>query len=160
MRGIFSRSGLRRGVVGLIALTMGAVSIAFSAPASAATLAACTTMTSMERWGNTIVVPTLKGSASCQIGRDFQANTTVVSRFQLTLRKCYPNLNLASPYSNEKVGNLATDGIFGPRSVAALKAVQGHIGTAADGIYGPNTRDRMSFLASGTGPCYPYSLRR
>ncbi|WP_202918821.1 peptidoglycan-binding domain-containing protein [Saccharothrix deserti] len=135
---------------------MGAVAIGFAAPASAATLAACTTMTAFERSGQNIMVPTTKGSPSCQIGRDYAANTTIVSRFQATMRQCYGGLNLASPYSDEKVGQLATDGSFGPRTEAALKAVQSAIGTAADGIYGPNTRDRMRFATSSRYVCVRY----
>lgn len=137
-------------------LAVWAGSIAFSTPASANTLARCTTMTEFQRSGYEIVVPTTKGSTSCQIGRDFAANATVVSRFQFQLRRCYPDLNLASPYSNEKVGNLDADGTFGPRSEAALKAVQKHIGTAADGIYGPDTRDHIKFLTPDRVKCYRY----
>jgi peptidoglycan hydrolase-like protein with peptidoglycan-binding domain len=147
---------LRPAAVGLAALAMGAAAITFAAPASAAELARCTTTTEMVRSGHTIMVPTTKGSASCQIGRDFAANTTIVARFQFTMRRCYPNLNLASPYSNEKVGDLDVDGSFGARSEAALKAVQSSIGTSPDGIYGPKTRDRMKFMTPDRVHCYRY----
>ncbi|GGS34207.1 MULTISPECIES: peptidoglycan-binding domain-containing protein [Actinokineospora] len=147
----------RRCAAGLAAAALGtAIAAATAAPASAATLAPCTTLTEMTRSGHDIMVPTLKGSVSCQIGRDFAANRTVVSRFQFTLRRCYAGLDLASPYSDEKVGELTADGYFGPRTIAALKAVQRHIGTAADGIYGPNTRDRMRFLTPDRVSCYHY----
>jgi peptidoglycan hydrolase-like protein with peptidoglycan-binding domain len=72
------------------------------------------------------------------------------------MRRCYPTLNLASPYSNEKVGDLYADGSFGSRTEAALKAVQRYIGTDADGIYGPNTRDRMKFTTPDRVHCYRY----
>lgn len=38
---------------------------------------------------------------------------------------------------------LVTDGQFGPATQAALRRVQAKAGTAADGIYGPNTRRAM-----------------
>lgn len=156
MRESFGGRGRRGRAPALVALAVGAAAIAFSAPASAAEPPRCTTMTEMARSGHTIVVPTTKGSASCQIGRDYAANATVVSRFQFTLRRCYPTLNLASPYSNEKVGDLDADGSFGPRTEAALKAVQRYIGTDPDGIYGPNTRDRMKFTTPDRVHCYGY----
>ena len=157
MRTLFSGSGLRRGAVGLAALVLGAVAVvAFAAPASAAQPPPCTSWTEVTRSGHALMVPTVKGSVSCRIGRDFTVSTTVVSRFQYTLRTCYPGLRLASPYSDEKVGTLATDGTFGPRTEAALKAVQSHIGTAADGIYGPDTRDRMRFVNTTRTGCYGY----
>lgn len=137
-------------------LALWAGTIAFSAPASAAQLPRCASITEFQRSGYEIMVPTSKGSTSCQIGRDFAANATVVSRFQFQMRRCYPDLNLASPYSNEKVGEISHDGSFGPRSEAALKAVQKYIGTTADGIYGPNTRDRIKFLTPDRVKCYRY----
>jgi peptidoglycan hydrolase-like protein with peptidoglycan-binding domain len=70
--------------------------------------------------------------------------------------RCYPTLNLASPYSSEKVGDLYADGSFGPRTEAALKAVQRYIGTDPDGIYGSNTRDRMKFIDDRNRNCYAY----
>lgn len=54
--------------------------------------------------------------------------------------------NLAVPATGS--GNLSVDGDFGPRTEAALKGVQSTIGTAADGGYGPNTRDRMRFRSN------------
>ncbi len=146
----------RQGAAGLAALAMGAAAITFSTPASAATLPPCATTTEIVRSGHEIMVPTSKGNTSCLIGRSFAANTTIVARFQFTMRRCYPNLDLASPYSSEKVGELAVDGSFGPRSEAALKAVQSAVGTTADGIYGPKTRDRMKFLTPNRSNCYRY----
>ena len=40
----------------------------------------------------------------------------------------------------EPIGSrIAIDGIFGPRTEAAVKKFQGHFNLAADGIVGPNT---------------------
>lgn len=147
---------LRRSAIGLAAVAMGAVT--FAAPASAGpSPGPCTGMASVIRGGHALQVPVAKGSVTCQIGRASAANEKIVSQFQATLKACYPKLNMARPYSDEKVGNLSTDGSFGPRTEAALKAVQTFIGTDSDGIYGPNTRNRMSFRPSAGGRvCYPY----
>jgi len=40
--------------------------------------------------------------------------------------------------------NLAVDGIFGPATIAAVKAVQAFFGIAQDGIVGPHTWERWS----------------
>lgn len=147
---------LRRSVIGLAAVAMGAVT--FAAPASAGSSPGpCTAMAQVIRGGKAIEVPTAKGSVTCQIGRALAANEKIVAQFQATLKVCYPKLNLARPYSDEKVGNLDADGSFGPRTEAALKAVQAHIGTDADGIYGPNTRNRMKFRVAPSGhTCHAY----
>ncbi|ONI91914.1 hypothetical protein ALI22I_06500 [Saccharothrix sp. ALI-22-I] len=156
MRELFGGWGRRGRAFGLVAVMVGAAAIAFSAPASAVELPRCTTTTDMVRSGHTIRVPTTKGSPSCQIGRDYAANATVVARFQFTMRRCYPSLHLAPPYSSEKVGDLDYDGSFGSRTEAALKAVQDYIGTDPDGIYGPKTRDRMKFVTPDRVHCYSY----
>ncbi|MER5264959.1 peptidoglycan-binding domain-containing protein [Actinosynnema sp. NPDC002837] len=148
--------GLRYGAAGLVAAALGAVVVVSAAPASAAVAALCTTTSEVVRSGRTLMVPTVKGSTTCTIGRDYAANTSVVSRFQSMMSRCYPDLDLAWPYSDEKVGDLSNDGSFGPRTEAALKAVQRAIGTADDGIYGPNTRDRMKFPKPATDTCYQY----
>lgn len=146
---------LRKSAIGLAVLAIAAVT--FAVPASAAGPAPCSRMTLMNRSGHDIHVPTVKDSTSCQMGRDYAvADEKVVAQFQTGLKVCYPNLRMASPYSNESVKDLRADGSFGPRTEAALKAVQRHIGTAADGIYGPNTRDRMKFTTPDRVYCYGY----
>jgi peptidoglycan hydrolase-like protein with peptidoglycan-binding domain len=132
--------------------------LSFAAPASAGPgPAPCGQMTLMKRGGHTIFVPTIKGNPSCQMGRDYaEAGVKVVHLFQTGLKTCYANLRMASPYSDEKVGSLDADGSFGPRTEAALKAVQRHTGADVDGIYGPNTRDHIKFPDSGRRNCYAY----
>jgi peptidoglycan hydrolase-like protein with peptidoglycan-binding domain len=147
---------LRYGVAGMITAMVGTAMITFAAPAAAATLPLCNTWSEVVRSGRTLAVPTAKTSTSCHIGRDYAANTSVVESFQSIMRRCYPKLNLASPYSKEQIGHLELDGSFGPRTEAALRAIQSHIGTDDDGIYGPNTRDRMKFPRPATADCYQY----
>lgn len=146
---------LRKSAIGLAVLAIAAVT--FAVPASAAGPAPCSRMTLMNRSGHDIHVPTVKDSTSCQMGRDYAvADEKVVAQFQTGLKVCYPNLRMASPYSNESVKDLSADGSFGPRTEAALKAVQRHTGAGADGIYGPNTRDHIKFLALDQRNCYAY----
>lgn len=145
---------LRRSAIGLAAVAMGAVS--FAAPASAeADLGSCAQMSLIKRSGHTIFVPTFKGSTSCQLGRDYPAPVKVVHLFQEGLKTCYGHLNMASPYSDEKIASLDVDGSFGPRTEAALKSAQRHAGAGVDGIYGPNTRDHIRFR-SPDNRCYAY----
>ncbi|WP_198680395.1 peptidoglycan-binding domain-containing protein [Lentzea terrae] len=146
---------LRKSAIGLAMAAVGAVT--FAVPAAGADLATCSGFTSMNRGGHIIHVPTVKGSSSCQMGRDYAvADKKVVHRFQLGLKSCYAKLNLASPYSDEKIESIDADGSFGPRTEAALKAVQRHTGADVDGIYGPNTRDHIKFLAADGRNCYAY----
>lgn len=146
---------LRKSAIGLAVLAVAAVT--FAVPASAAGPAPCSRITPMNRAGHDILVPTNKSGASCQMGRVYAvADKKVVFQFQTGLKLCYPKLRMASPYSDEWVGDLSPDGSFGPRTEAALKAVQRHTGAADDGIYGPNTRDHIKFLATDQRHCYAY----
>ncbi|GAB2938701.1 hypothetical protein GCM10027028_44470 [Streptomyces sundarbansensis] len=41
--------------------------------------------------------------------------------------------------------SLEVDGVFGDKTFTALKNVQSRLGLVADGVYGPKTRDAMSW---------------
>jgi hypothetical protein len=57
-----------------------------------------------------------------------------VTALQKTINLCYtPN------------PTLSVDGDYGPKTKAALKAVQGKVGTSQDGIYGPKTEAAMKW---------------
>lgn len=143
-------------VAGLVTVAAaGGLALVPSGTAAAAT-PLCTTAASV---GNpTIAVPsTSGGNVTCLIGRTQAATAEVVRLLQGTMKTCYPSVRLAYPYQNELVGNLVVDGSFGPRTEAAMKGVQANIGTAADGVYGPNTRNRMRFRSNDTpNLCYHY----
>jgi peptidoglycan hydrolase-like protein with peptidoglycan-binding domain len=47
---------------------------------------------------------------------------------------------------------LSIDDNFGRNTETALKAVQRFIGTSADGVYGPNTRNAMKFIDTENFP--------
>lgn len=143
------------GLTGALAAT--GLALVPSGVAAAAT-PLCTTAVNVNRGGNNLSVPaTNGGNVTCLIGRTQAANSAVVRTLQYTLRTCYPAVRLASPYNNELVGNLATDGDFGARTEAAMKGVQSNIGTTPDGVYGQNTRNAMRFTSNDVpGRCYHY----
>ncbi|WP_162465632.1 peptidoglycan-binding domain-containing protein [Streptomyces taklimakanensis] len=66
-----------------------------------------------------------------------------VSAIQRSLRYCYGR-------------DIVVDGVFGDKTLAALKNVQSRIGVASDGVYGPRTRDAMSWprYHESTGQIY------
>ena len=148
---------LRRIGVGVATVLMTGAGLVVSAGSASAEIPLCTKVIMFHApSGNSIEVPVNDGSRPvCLLGRDLVANTKVVVQFQSTMIRCYGGLNLASPYQNEKIRDLSADGSFGPRTEAALKAVQKNIGVTADGTYGVITRDHMSFVSSN-GRCAPY----
>jgi peptidoglycan hydrolase-like protein with peptidoglycan-binding domain len=148
---------LRRVGVGVATVLMAGAGLVVSAGSAAAEAPLCVKMAAHHApSGRTLEVPVNSdGRAVCLLGRDLAANVKVVNRFQHTMIRCYGGLSLASPYQNEKIRDLSTDGSFGPRTEAALEAVQKNIGVTADGTYGPVTRDHMKFM-SPDGRCYSY----
>ena len=148
---------LRRLGVGVAAVVMAGAGLVVSAGSASAEIPLCTKMIMYHApSGNSLEVPVNDGSRPvCLLGRGLVANTKVVIRFQSTMKRCYSGLRMAAPYQNEKISDLSADGSFGPRTEAALKAVQDHIGVTADGTYGVITRDHMSFISS-SGRCAPY----
>jgi peptidoglycan hydrolase-like protein with peptidoglycan-binding domain len=147
---------LRRAGLGIAAAALAVSGLAVSAGSASAATPLCQKMiTFTNPAGDRIVVPaTNSGETACTIGRGQVANTAVVTGLQRGLIQCYAGVRLAAPYSDEFVRDLDRDGSFGPRTEAAVKGVQKHIRATPDGIYGPNTRKRMSF-PSGT-VCKPF----
>jgi len=70
-------------------------------------------------------------------------SSSAVWALQNTLNSCYS-------------AGLAWDGQFGPDTYNALLKVQRSIGVTIDGVYGPNTRDKMRWWGS-QGGCGPHT---
>ncbi|SFE35291.1 Putative peptidoglycan binding domain-containing protein [Actinopolyspora alba] len=84
--------------------------------------------TCVESWG--FVPATDDGDHDCLLGQGVSNNA--VRSLQRSLYFCNGQ-------------DIAVDGIYGPNTAAAVRAVQRSAGIAVDGVYGPNTRDVMSF---------------
>lgn len=69
-----------------------------------------------------------------------------VEALQHTLNQCYD-------------AGLAMDGIFGPRTRAALINAQRRAGTTPDGVYGPNTRDALRWRVNHYGCLHLSKIR-
>ncbi|KOX15909.1 hypothetical protein ADK67_41010 [Saccharothrix sp. NRRL B-16348] len=150
-------SGLRRFGAGVAAVLMAVTGVVASGGSASAATDLCVKMVSRYVGSNIILVPASSAnSQTCLIGSGLVANYKIVVQFQATMVKCYGGLRMASPYGDEYVRDLDTDGSFGPRTQAALKAVQKNIGATVDGSYGPNTRDRMKFIDDRNRYCYAY----
>ncbi|WP_231500076.1 peptidoglycan-binding domain-containing protein [Saccharothrix sp. NRRL B-16314] len=151
-------SGLRRFGVGVAAVLMAVTGVVVSGGSASAATPLCDRMASHHVGGNIdILVPAIGANRhTCLIGSGLVANYKIVVQFQATMVKCYGGLRLASPYGDEFIRDLDMDGSFGPRTQAALKAVQKSVGATVDGSYGPNTRDRMKFVDNRDRYCYAY----
>lgn len=79
------------------------------------------------------------GSRNCVMG--IGARSAGVTRLQLNLNACYGHIGV----------HLTVDGVYGTNTSNAVKAVQRHVGVAADGIYGPMTRRSMNWDTSRLG---------
>ncbi|MFJ3176340.1 peptidoglycan-binding protein [Streptomyces roseus] len=113
------------------ALTMGLLGT--STTTAQAAMAACTDATVYtDAAGYYAKVPTVGygGTNFCTLRRG--ADNNAVYELQQTLWHCY--------------GYLVTDGNFGPATEALLKKAQTDSGVDPDGVYGPNTRDKMKHM--------------
>ncbi|HET9517584.1 MAG TPA: peptidoglycan-binding domain-containing protein, partial [Actinoplanes sp.] len=104
-------------------------------PASAAALPTCTTSTEDQ---GAFLPSAAHNNIDCLLRRGDRG--TGVKQLQTTLVECY-------------AADIAKDGIFGPRTEAALKGAQSSVATVVDGIYGPMTRRAMKHPFAGDSPC-------
>jgi peptidoglycan hydrolase-like protein with peptidoglycan-binding domain len=108
----------------------GAVAAAFPGSASAST-PQCTTYGHWNAGYITLYMPTTSsGGPTCYLATG--DNSGAVRSLQEALNSCYGK-------------SLATDGIYGSLTRSAVIAIQKKYGLTQDGVYGPNTRERMGF---------------
>lgn len=127
----------RRRPVVTLALLAAAVpaSVAVAAGPVAAALPTCTRSTEI---GGALLPAARNDNVDCLLRRGDRGDGA--KRLQQTLVDCYD-------------ADLVRDGIFGPRTEAALKRAQSLARTPADGIYGPATRRAITFYYLGDSPC-------
>jgi peptidoglycan hydrolase-like protein with peptidoglycan-binding domain len=108
-------------------------------PASTAALAHCNKSREFTYKADTREVltgPAYGTSSTCILEKG--NSSSAVWALQNTLNSCYS-------------AGLAWDGEFGPDTYNALLKVQRSIGVTIDGVYGPNTRDKMRWWGSQGG---------
>jgi hypothetical protein len=144
----------RTAVGALVAAGTLAGMVAASGPATAAP--SCTGNSTITRSGLSFTLPSVgnnTGNLNCMLGVGNQS--VAVRNLQANLNNCYWTGSNASGSRDVFSPALAVDGIYGTRTKAALAAVQRHHGIDDDGIYGPQTRRTILFLADngGAGVC-------
>ena len=108
-------------------------------PAATAALAHCNVSREFTYKSDTrevLIGPAYGTSSTCILEQGNSSNA--VWALQNTLNSCYS-------------AGLAWDGQFGPATYNALLKVQRAIGVTIDGVYGPNTRDKMRWWGSQGG---------
>ncbi|MET9373121.1 peptidoglycan-binding domain-containing protein [Streptomyces sp. NPDC002992] len=93
---------------------------------------ACASWTKISKTSTTYIrLPaTGGGSITCEMSQG--ANGNHVRALQNALKFCYGR-------------SIAVDGSFGPATATALRYAQGQAGAGVDGIYGPETRDKIKW---------------
>jgi hypothetical protein len=118
------------GVIG-IGITLASPGAAYAATASCTGSSPFLTTENAPAWIPTI--GTNVNQPNCDLGYGNQG--AAVSQLQQQMNVCYGT-------------KLATDGVFGSLTQAAVKHVQSLIGVTVDGIYGPQTRNAMKWFDS------------
>jgi peptidoglycan hydrolase-like protein with peptidoglycan-binding domain len=88
------------------------------------------------------VVDATNGNTNCYMHQYTQSGNGVKA-LQESLIKCYKK---AIDY----------DGVYGPGTASALYMVQGTLSITPDGLYGPVTRDHITFVWYPVGTAAPY----
>lgn len=146
----------------LVAVTVAVAGVAVAEIAQAATVTCNSRVMKAGVVGRTLVqevygeaaVPSRDGSLGCRLTRGDSTGTDLstspVYWLQLTLNECYG-------------AELTVDGDYGSRTRVAVAAVQKDAGIGQDGVYGPETRDHMTFYTqrsqrngSFRSNCVPY----
>ncbi|MBC7272826.1 MAG: peptidoglycan-binding protein [Streptomyces sp.] len=78
------------------------------------------------------------GSRNCVMGSGYESGG--VARLQIVLNNCYAR-------------NLVVDGVYGPKTIEAVRYVQQYEGIDVDGAYGPVTRVAMKWQRTTDGYC-------
>jgi Putative peptidoglycan binding domain len=142
----------------LIATVVPVTAMTLASPAAAAS-PSCTGNSTVTRSGLRFTLPSVGNNTrnfNCILSVGNQSSS--VQNLQSHLNQCYYRGSTASGHLSVLSTALAVDGIFGSRTHDAVRAVQGHHGITADGIYGPQTRQTILFLADNgtTGLCRRY----
>ena len=135
MRTEFAATWRHVPVVIALAVLVTATGISLTPSKSAGAQASCTEGSSFAtRHDDRAFVPTIGALANkddCLLGLGNQS--PAVTFLQITLTECYGR-------------GLAWDGIFGPKTEAAVVYAQQAEHIYADGVYGPQTRDHLKWL--------------
>ncbi|QEV18708.1 peptidoglycan-binding domain-containing protein [Streptomyces alboniger] len=127
---------MKRSLIGVLAAaSLAGAALATAAPTQAAALPTCTTY---REYQGLYVFSTASGSINCQLAAGTRSSGAV-PQLQRNLRDC-------DRYQRD----VTVDGIFGQRTVAALRWVQNKEGVPPTGAYGPATRDKMYFMVAGS----------
>ncbi|MBU7597547.1 peptidoglycan-binding protein [Streptomyces sp. P38-E01] len=106
----------------------------------------CTTSKTFRKSGYVYTLPVdSNGNRGCTMSQG--ASGKHVTALQNALKFCYSQ-------------NIDVDGIWGPRTTAALKRAQKQMGVTADGVFGPKTYAKTKWRAIKDDPNNPVSSCR
>jgi peptidoglycan hydrolase-like protein with peptidoglycan-binding domain len=118
-------------VVSAAAILLGGAGLGVITAAPASAAPTCTaTFNDEDDNGRWAWVPAGGGNWDCQMRSGDSGEA--VKALQNTLKRCYGH-------------NLSVDGQFGPRTKSALASAQQKAGASADGIYGPQTFNKINW---------------
>jgi hypothetical protein len=116
------------------AVTAGLLAGMSTTTASAASYPTCNGKKTYAIGSGTITLPYHKGTGSKDCILAYGTQGAAVEALQSSLRTCY------------KYNSVIVDGIFGDKTLAALKKVQDAEDVDVDGVYGPDTRKAMKWF--------------
>lgn len=145
LRSVTGASRARRIAVAISTAAVLASGIVFASSGLAYAASSCTNIsgwTLSPPVGDGVTAAPSIGASTDQFNCDLWYGTSNpgVAQLQWALDACYGQ-------------GLATDGIYGPLTRAAVENVQSRLRISVDGVYGPQTRTAMTWPATEGGGC-------
>lgn len=152
-----------RKILSSLAIAVGGLALAVAPGAAAsaagpATLALpspiCNTTVGASSGGHLHAVPAYNGSQTCYMQQgDGKTDTSSLKVMQTAINICYIQKGRLAQYGITTNLSLASPDTFGPKTKAAVVAVQKWHGITADGGWGPQTRATMQWPDEDTLAC-------
>ncbi|MET0423099.1 MAG: peptidoglycan-binding domain-containing protein [Actinoplanes sp.] len=132
---------------GVAAQAAGPVALALPSPI-------CTGIVVVNVGGHPVPVPAYNGNQRCYMQQgDGKVDTASLKLLQTAINICYINKGRLAQYGVTQTLSLASPDTYGPKTKAAVTAVQKWHGISADGGWGPQTRAAMQWPDNDTLAC-------